>query len=499
MHAFSPALKAMGQRTAMPSQAPLGGTSQSPARLSRYPGEAPAHIQTKRIGANRGEKAVERSVVDAALRQPGNPLDPGTRAFMEARFGHDFGNVRVHSNAAAATSAAAVHALAFTVGRDMVFGAGQYAPGTHDGRHLIAHELTHVLQQAGTSSVAHPRGGTELGGIQERGAPPDVQRQGDETTPQQSPLCETGRGFPEGQGGFGILFDTGSAQPQQVTTAHGLLFEVINQVVQLWNAARQRGRTPAIRLDGFAAVEDRLQGHDPAALSCRRAEAVHSELRSVEPSIPRPQMVAHGETDRWSPNSNKLAVLFIDDPAVASVPDLETRRQSMQHAMIGTGQCTPESFPELVRTQSGALHLDVGGEGLHAGVNNVNPLSVKSCGSNAGQPIPNHVCGVGEALPVASGSVDRLIAESIPMTSQTFSEFARVVNAGSTLCIHSGMEDYHTQLRAAVGARFSGSYTQRTIRGGPQTIIVLRAGGSPGLQHEPQLSHSCPTPNPCGA
>jgi len=68
---------------------------------------------------------------------------------MEPRFGHDFSHVRVHTDAKAAESAHAVNALAYTVGRDAVFGAGQFAPGTTNGKRLLAHELTHVMQQSG--------------------------------------------------------------------------------------------------------------------------------------------------------------------------------------------------------------------------------------------------------------------------------------------------------------------------------------------------------------
>jgi outer membrane protein OmpA-like peptidoglycan-associated protein len=78
---------------------------------------------------------------------PGQPLDSATRAFMEPRLRHDLSHVRVHANPQAAESAAAVSALAYTVGNDLVFGAGQYAPHSNTGRHLIAHELTHVVQQ----------------------------------------------------------------------------------------------------------------------------------------------------------------------------------------------------------------------------------------------------------------------------------------------------------------------------------------------------------------
>src|SRR5205085_6372561 len=86
-------------------------------------------------------------IVHDVLRSPGQPLDTGTRAFMEPRFGHDFSQVRVHTDTQAAESARAVNALAYTVGRDVVFGAGQHSPETSGGKRLLAHELTHVVQQ----------------------------------------------------------------------------------------------------------------------------------------------------------------------------------------------------------------------------------------------------------------------------------------------------------------------------------------------------------------
>lgn len=78
----------------------------------------------------------------------GRPLDPGTRSFMESRLGHDFGDVRIHTDSRASESAASVQATAYTVGRDVVFGSDQWAPETDRGRRMLAHELTHVVQQA---------------------------------------------------------------------------------------------------------------------------------------------------------------------------------------------------------------------------------------------------------------------------------------------------------------------------------------------------------------
>ncbi len=86
-------------------------------------------------------------IVHDVLRSSGAPLDPATRAFMEPRFGQDFSRVRVHTGARASESARAVDALAYTVGRDVVFKEGHYNPGDTRGRALLAHELAHVGQQ----------------------------------------------------------------------------------------------------------------------------------------------------------------------------------------------------------------------------------------------------------------------------------------------------------------------------------------------------------------
>src|SRR2546423_3508203 len=90
-------------------------------------------------------------LVDEVLSSGGGqPLDESTRSFMEPRFGHDFSRVRVHADGRAAESAQSVNALAYTAGQDVVFGGGQYEPGTNEGKKLLAHELTHVVQQTHT-------------------------------------------------------------------------------------------------------------------------------------------------------------------------------------------------------------------------------------------------------------------------------------------------------------------------------------------------------------
>jgi peptidoglycan/xylan/chitin deacetylase (PgdA/CDA1 family) len=87
-------------------------------------------------------------IVYDVLRSPGEPLERGTREFMEERFGHDFSAVRVHTDARAAESARAVNARAYTVGSHIAFGRGEYRLGTDSGKSLLTHELIHTLQQS---------------------------------------------------------------------------------------------------------------------------------------------------------------------------------------------------------------------------------------------------------------------------------------------------------------------------------------------------------------
>jgi hypothetical protein len=105
-----------------------GKLQKRPAGPQAAPGDAPA-------------------IVQEVLRSPGQPLDPATRAYFEPRFMRDFSEVRVHIGTSAERSARDVNANAYTSGYNIVFGAGRFAPATHEGLFLIAHELTHVIQQ----------------------------------------------------------------------------------------------------------------------------------------------------------------------------------------------------------------------------------------------------------------------------------------------------------------------------------------------------------------
>ncbi|PMR66908.1 hypothetical protein CR158_06960 [Halomonas heilongjiangensis] len=122
-------------------------------------------------GAQTGRQAEAPPSVHRTLQTVGEPLSRSARAFFEPRFGHDFGKVRVHRDAAAAQSARDVNAHAYAVGQHLAFDHGKYAPDSHAGRRLLAHELTHVVQQ--------------------RGGQPMIQRDDDKEKEPEAPKAKT--------------------------------------------------------------------------------------------------------------------------------------------------------------------------------------------------------------------------------------------------------------------------------------------------------------------
>lgn len=196
-----------------------------------------------------------------------HPLDAATRGLMEARFGHDFSRVRVHTNGKAAESAQAVNAHAYTVGHQIVFAANRYAPATAAGRHLLAHELTHVLQQESQPSVYH---------LQRSCGPAAIGSVGD---------CI-------GVGGEDIT-------DLAVSSANLFLFEVGCDEFRAGEEARLRTRigsiTPdeTVEIHGFASEEGSATFNDD--LSCARAHTA-ADIFAQE-AIPAPiTLFQHGAT-----------------------------------------------------------------------------------------------------------------------------------------------------------------------------------------------------------
>jgi hypothetical protein len=179
----------------------------------------------------RGLRASAIRGVERLVRAPGQELDPPLRRFMESRFAQDFGGVRIHCGAEAEASAADLHAIAYTTGSHIVFRPGAYQPQTPHGRRLLAHELSHVVQQRHGQVTGEPVGGLRVSRSDDRferaadadaaavvsaprpesgpvpsasppagtmaPAPPYVQRQDDLAPPEQDAAGSAGNGGPE--------------------------------------------------------------------------------------------------------------------------------------------------------------------------------------------------------------------------------------------------------------------------------------------------------------
>lgn len=272
-----------------------------------HPGYSPivASPQPRLKGAQHenasGSGEAPRGVQDE-LRRPGHPLDAATRAFFEPRFGRDFSHVRLHADASAAASAKSLNALAYTVGPDIVFDSGRNGPATESGRRILAHELTHVVQQGGGART--------------------LRRKGDiDSIPKILP-CPVGTDI-----GFeteALLFENDVAALTPAQKAR------LDAFAASWH---QRSDAPTVRIDGFAS-EPGTDEHN-WALSCSRAVAVQQELESPTDtnvnSIPSGSLrkFMHGQTTTFGAEAqNRRVQLFVPNPPAKKTepPPPETKQ-----------------------------------------------------------------------------------------------------------------------------------------------------------------------------
>ncbi|HJQ34602.1 MAG TPA: DUF4157 domain-containing protein [Pyrinomonadaceae bacterium] len=190
--------RVMSTPEARPPSARARGGGARPEGRTEQPDFVGGRLQTKRVESSDSAAGDVPPQVWEVLNSAGRPLDSAARAFMEPRFGHDFSRVRVHTDAKAAESARELNANAYTVGHDIVFGAGKYAPGTQAGGRLLSHELTHVLQQRrglGPPQLALQRDAPQGGTAQPAKSPPQQPVDPpdyDRTAPKHPPSAPAG-------------------------------------------------------------------------------------------------------------------------------------------------------------------------------------------------------------------------------------------------------------------------------------------------------------------
>ena len=266
---------------------------------------------------------VPSASVNQILRSSGQPMDAPVREFMESRFQQDFSGVRVHTGAQAAESAQALRARAYTVGNHIVFGQGEYAPSQDSGKRVLAHELTHTLQQSPASSgtgmadlkISHPSDVFEQEAeqvaervMQGRAAGPvqavgdgvaRLQRQADpKYIPKMNCVTDAAPGTGEGTSLVGVSLKT-------LSKAHK------DQIAAFYKDWASKEAKDFIAVEGYASSDGSKDETERQTwnwrYSCQRAELVGAEL--VRLGVPRSRIItfAHGETDQFSGPDSKDA------------------------------------------------------------------------------------------------------------------------------------------------------------------------------------------------
>jgi outer membrane protein OmpA-like peptidoglycan-associated protein len=243
----------------------------------------------------------------AGLNGGGSPLPQAARSFFEARFGHDFGGVRVHTGSHAAAATQAVNALAFTTGNDIVFAPGHYAPDTEAGKRLLAHELTHTIQQG-------------------QGAPRSLQRAACPQAPtgigDSAPSPDCGQG--SGTAG-GAIFTFCLDSDQMEDSSERLLPGYVPLLKQL----------DSVEVHGYASPEG-PQGRATAynlSLSCKRANRAAELLAALGVDRSRIRTLKHGGTTAFGPLEANRAV-------VIPVPSVH-RFRAAAVTMLACAPCNP--------------------------------------------------------------------------------------------------------------------------------------------------------------
>jgi flagellar motor protein MotB len=366
-------------------------------------GEVPSHV---------------RDVVQAT----GEPLEEPVREFMEARFGRDFGHVRLHRDARAAASAEKLNALAYTVGRHVVFSRAGYRPDSEAGRGVLAHELTHTLQQMPASAPAAVPGDRCRRAVPTLRASLSVQRLGDISKIPPGLKCTDVAPNSPHPVVDSIMFEN------RVSLLDDLNRAQIENFVRNWWAA---GGNQPVRLDGFASRPgtDELNWR----LSCDRAQAVARELMNPSsgslPGVPQSFITIYmqGETDEFGDEAANRRVTLtltgggagppapVPTPSPSPTGEEACRRARQAECVMRLGGCPntrPGGIPspEEITRYNAACREETGYTGPE-----VTP-SDEECRSGSASPSveqcrlarleETHICGPDISQPLADVLAD---------------------------------------------------------------------------------------------
>jgi len=346
----------------------------------------------QRRAAGQGPE-VAPPIVHDVLRSPGQPLDGATRSYFEPRFQHDFSNVQVHADARASESARSVNALAYTVGSQIAFADGHYQPGTERGQKLLAHELTHVVQQGGQSGEssslrvgpaddAHEREAevsasatSHRGLITVQRAPMLLRRQagtsssGDPASGGTKASSASGStsdtvtpevcAAPSDMGcnpstesikapGYNFVFPVNSADLDQARPTTSKSASAKTDTDAAADAWKKAGSSGKIRVDGYASAE--YQCVYNWRLSCRRAQAVADELKMQGVPEGNIALNAHGESSEAGSSLGPNRRATISLPAAPVPPPKPEPKPEPKPMPEDTNKCGPDITSALTAT-----------------------------------------------------------------------------------------------------------------------------------------------------
>lgn len=308
----------------------------------------------------------------SGLRGGGAPLPASERAFFEPRFGRSFADVRIHDGPAADKASRGINARAFTLGTDIAFAHGEHKPRTEAGRRLMAHELTHVVQQGGATiqKASLPTNddkaletepdkmrakvlGNDLKHTIQQETSADIyspnrlgieasmpngcsslQRVADKSNPPTNMRCDRVDPSPGGSGGTHVVFGKSGQTINNANT------ELIAAEFASWVA---RGSIDSITVDGFASSEGSAGVN--WRLSCNRAEIVKAEF--VRLGVPGGMLttIAHGETEEFLatdfPPNRRAVIRIIRTPQPSPNPGCPT---NITENTTLTTNCGPEGI-----------------------------------------------------------------------------------------------------------------------------------------------------------
>jgi hypothetical protein len=279
--------------------------------------------------AKREAPGVAPPIVYDVLHESGRPLEAPVRAEMEGRLGHDFSHVRIHTDERAAASARAVNAIAYTVGRDVAFDSGRYAPATEAGLGLLRHELAHTLQQAGSTQAGWTPSGELAIGPESGPAEAEAERAAaTEVGPAAAPVT--------------LSRQAGPAPAAPAADTGGLSDEMLQQIARRLHDAMEGLGTDESAI--FAALAGRTQSQVDAIARIYQslfARSLQAELQSelndselLQLGIFSPQHPA-GSADATSPAEQARLADVVATQLDAAMRGLGTDESAIFSALTG--------------------------------------------------------------------------------------------------------------------------------------------------------------------